>query len=78
MSRKPRAFYAIVYAYGRNVPKNGSRADYIHRFETIAERTRFMDLSERAGNDADPIEATHPLVLRALRFAKTTPWPQAV
>lgn len=68
-------FYAIVYAYGRNVVNNGQRADHIYRFESIAERTRFLDAQEQ---DADPIAATHPLVKKALRYAEHFDWPQAV
>lgn len=72
----PRSFYALVYAYGRNVVNNGQRADHIHRFATKAERTRFIDEQEA---DTDPIEATHPLVKKALRYAdKGLDWPQAV
>ena len=68
-------FYAIVYAYGRHVVNNGQRADTIHRFDTVAERTRFLNEQEQ---DADPIKATHPLVKKALRYAEHMDWPQAV
>ena len=71
-------FYAIVYAYGRNVVNNGQRADHIYRFNVVAERTRFLDKQEREGNEADPIAATHPLVKKALRYAEHLDWPQAV
>lgn len=68
-------FYAIVYAYGRNVVNNGQRADHIHRFDTVAARTRFLNDQEQ---DADPIAATHPLAKKALRYAAHFDWPQAV
>ncbi len=70
-----RTYYAIVYAYGRGVVNNGQRADHVYRFETMAERTRFLDGLD---TDADPIEATHPLVKKALRYAVHLDWPQAV
>lgn len=70
-----RTFYAIVYAYGRNVVNNGQRADHIHRFNTEADRRRFIDEQDA---DADPIAATHPLVKKALRYAEHFDWPQAV
>lgn len=70
-----RSFYAIVYAYGRGVVNGGQRADHIYRFDTVAERTRFIDTQ---GQDADPIAATHPLVKKALRYAEHLDWPQAV
>lgn len=79
-----RQFYAIIYAYGRDtVNKNGARADHIYRFSTEAERTRFIDEQERAGQDADPIKATHPKVKKALRYAEQyermgMEWPVAV
>lgn len=74
-----RTFYAIVYAYGRNRINNGTRADHIYRFETEAERKRFIDEQERNGKDADPIKATHPDVKKALRYAEHgLDWPQAV
>jgi hypothetical protein len=75
VERAARTFYAIVYAYGRNVVNNGQRADHIYRFTTEAERTRFIDEQEQ---DADPIAATHPLVKKALRYAEHLDWPQAV
>lgn len=74
-----RTFYAIVYAYGRNVVNNGNRADHVYRFETAAERTRFLDAQEREGVDADPVPATHADVRKALRYAdQGFDWPQAV
>jgi hypothetical protein len=74
-----RTFYAIVYAYGRNVVNNGNRADHIHQFTTIGERTAFIDEMERKGQDADPIAATHPDVKKALRYAESgLDWPQSV
>jgi hypothetical protein len=75
-----RTFYAIEYAYGRHVVNNGNRPDYIHRFNTVAERQRF--LAERAGSehDVDPIDASDPLVRKALRYAAVIGdnWPMAV
>lgn len=68
-------FYAIVYAYGRNVVNNGQRADMIHRFESVADRTRFLNDQEQ---DADAIAATHPLVKKAIRYSEHMDWPQAV
>jgi hypothetical protein len=71
-----RTFYAIVYAYGRNIVNNGNRADHIYRFDTIAARTRFLDEAERGGQGADPIEASHPDVKKALRYeAQGGEWP---
>lgn len=68
-------FYAIVYAYGRDIVNNGQRADHIHRFASIGERTRFISSQEL---DADPIAATDARVKRALRYAERLDWPQAV
>ena len=74
-----RSFYAIVYAYGRNIVNNGNRADHVHQFANKAEMLRFVDAQEREGNDADPIAASHPDVKKALRYAGYgLPWPQAV
>lgn len=74
-----KTFYAIVYAYGRSVVNNGNRADHIHRFDTLAERIRFLDEQERAGVDADPVKATHPDVKKALRYVgQGAEWPVAV
>ncbi len=78
VERAIRTFYAIVYAYGRNVVNNGQRADHVYRFDTEAERVRFLDEQEREGNEADPIAATHPLVKKAIRYAERLDWPQAV
>lgn len=69
-------FYAIVYAYGRNVQNlNGTRADHIYKFDTVAERTRFID---EHGEDADALKATDARVKKALRYAEHFDWPQAV
>lgn len=74
-----RTFYAIVYAYGRNVINNGTRADHVYRFSTEAERQRFVDEMERSGQDADAIRASHPDVKKAIRYAaQGLDWPQAV
>lgn len=79
MDRDPRSFYAIEYAYGRDAVNNGNRADHIHRFATAAERTRFIDMIERDGRDADPLPATDARVKKALRYAALgLDWPQAV
>lgn len=76
---RPRQYYAIEYAYGRNVVNNGNRADHIYQFSTEGERVAFIDQTERAGTDADPIKATHPLVKRALRYIEQgSDWPVAV
>lgn len=72
-------FYAIEYAYGRNVVNNGNRADHIHLFATEGERVRFLDDCEREGTDADALKATHRLVKRALRYVEQgADWPVAV
>jgi len=73
-----RTFYAIVYAYGRNMINNGNRADHVYRFESKAEQVRFIEAKERDGNQADALAASHPLVKRALRYAEHYDWPQAV
>lgn len=74
-----RSFYALVYAYGRHINNEGNRADYVYKFASEAERTRFIDDQERAGNDADPVKASHPDVKKALRYAdRGLDWPQAV
>jgi hypothetical protein len=74
-----RKFYAIKYAYGRNVINNGNRADEVYRFDTIAERTRFVNDWEREGIDVDPVPASHPEVRKAIRYAaQGFDWPQAV
>lgn len=72
-----RTFYAIQYAYGRNVVNHGNRPDYIYRFATQAERQRF--LAEQAG-ESYPIAATDPLVRKAIRYATQIGdnWPMAV
>lgn len=70
-------FYAIVYAYGRNVVNNGQRADMIYRFDSVAERTRFLNDQEQ---EADSIAAIDPLVKKAIRYYAdhNLDWPQAV
>ena len=74
-----RTFYAIVYAYGRSVVNNGNRADHVHQFATVGERTAFIDSMERDGHEADPILATNPTVKKALRYAaQSQEWPIAV
>jgi hypothetical protein len=74
-----RTFYAIEYAYGRDVVNNGNRADHIYVFQTEGGRVAFIDRCERTGTDADPLNATHPLVKRALRYvAQGAEWPVAV
>lgn len=74
-----RSFYAIKYAYGRGVVNNGNRADEVYRFDTIAERTRFINDWEREGVAADPINANAPEVRKAIRYAGLGfGWPQAV
>lgn len=74
-----RRFYAIVYAYGRNTVNDGNRADYVYRFTSEAERTRFVDEQERDGHEADPVSASHPDVRKAIRYAaQGFDWPQAV
>lgn len=74
-----RQFYAIEYAYDRDVVNNGQRADHIHRFATVAELVRFLDQQERAGVEADRIGASHPLVKKALRYSEQgSEWPVAV
>jgi 2-oxo-4-hydroxy-4-carboxy--5-ureidoimidazoline (OHCU) decarboxylase len=76
-----RTFYAIVYAYGRNVINHGTRPDYVHRFSTIAERQRFLAEHANDEQDVDPIDASDPLVRKALRYAAQIGdnwWPMAV
>jgi len=70
-------FYAIVYAYGRDVVNNGQRADMIYRFDSVAERTRFLNDQEQ---DADALPATHPEVKKAIRYYTDhhLDWPQTV
>lgn len=70
-----RTFYAIVYAYGRGIANNGQRADIVHRFDSVAARTRFLNDQEQ---DADPVAATDARVKRAIRYAAHLDWPQAV
>ena len=75
----PRKFYAIKYAYGRNVVNNGTRADHVYQFDTLAERDRFV--ADEDGNDAevDAVSARHSDVRKALRAAALgLEWPQAV
>ena len=71
-----RMFYAIVYAYGRTVVNQGNRADYVHRFPTIAERQAFIAQHE----DAAPASARDALVRKAVRYAAVIGdnWPIAV
>lgn len=74
-----RSFYAIKYAYGRNVINNGNRADEVYRFNTVGERTRFINEWEREGVDVDAVSANHPEVRKAIRYAALgIDWPQAV
>ncbi len=75
-----RHFYAIVYAYGRDVTdEKGNRADKVYRFVSEAARVAFIDRQEQEGNQSDAIPATHPKVKKALRYAEYgLPWPQAV
>lgn len=67
-----RTFYAIVHG------NSSSHPHHIHRFTTVAERTRFLDDQVQGGKDAEPIKATHSLVKKAIRYAKHADWPQAV
>lgn len=74
-----RMFYAITYAYGRNVINEGTRADHVHQFATIAERDRFVADNDGNGEDVDAVSARHPDVRKALRAAELgLAWPQAV
>lgn len=79
MTTRGRRWYAIEYAYGRGVINQGSRADHIHAFDTKAERNAWVDKAERSGTQADPINATHPIVQRARRYAALgLEWPVPV
>lgn len=74
-----RAFYAIVYAYGRNMINGGTRADHVHHFRTVAERARFVADHDGNPSDVDAASSTHPLVRKAVRADRAgCAWPQAV
>ncbi len=72
-----RMFYAVVYAYGRDVVNHGNRPDQVYRFDTIAARQQFI---RETSGDVDPIAASHPLARKALRYAAQlgAEWPIAV
>ena len=71
--------YAIVYAYGHDVENHGNRADSVHRFPNVAQRTRFLHEQEAGGFQADAIKQSHPKVRKALRAAaQGGDWPQLV
>lgn len=72
-------WYAIVWAYGRDVVNQGNRADHIHQFKSKGARDAFVDAQERDGQQADPLPGGSPLVQRARRYAaQGLDWPVPV
>ena len=77
--KKPRHFYAIAYAYGRDVINNGIRADQVHRFPTKAARVAFVHDNNGKPNDVDSLPAKDTRVQTANRYAaQGLEWPIAV
>lgn len=71
-------FYAIKYAYGRNVINNGNRSDQVHRFTTVAERTKFINDWSSEHVDVDALKATSATIKRANRYTQQGwyDWPE--
>ena len=77
--KMPRHFYAIIYAYGRDVINNGIRADQVHRFPTKASRIAFVHANDGTPYDVDSIRAKDVRVQTANRYAaQGLDWPIAV
>lgn len=77
-----RTFYGIEYAYGLGVSNNGTRADYVYTFSSVAARDRWIEDGPADMNAAgfrDAVSAQYPLVRKAQRAANLgLEWPQAV
>ena len=77
---KPRFWYAITYAYGRDaINSRGVNADQVHRFPTKAARVAFVHDNNGTPNDVDSIRAKDTRVQTANRYAaQGLDWPIAV
>ena len=78
--KKPRHFYAVEYAYGRDtINSRGIRADQIHRFPTKASRVAFVHDNNGTPYDVDSLPAKDARVQTANRYAaQGLDWPIAV